>query len=166
MSIPGKTPFNWIPTGATTFAGRDGRGGIEGDSGFRLNHLERRGCGRPTLVIDCGHSQSLGSMRHRVKWFRESDHQVQIVLLVKLFLGRYQEPSQRVIWIEKYTDSVLRQTITMAPNANTKPITYSVTGGSLLLEFALLRLRPAVPGSGEHDIIVTEDDLAQMAEQL
>lgn len=62
--------------------------------------------------------------------------------------------------------SFLRHTIHMFPNANNNPVVYSIARGALLLEFAFLRLRLAVPAHGEHDMIITENELAEMAERI
>lgn len=183
MMDMGLGPLSWVHTGATTRSASNGGAG-EGDS-CMVPRLEVGGRGWPTLVIESGQSQSLASLQRKMSWwFKESHHEVQIVLLVKLSMNR------RQILIEKYTESVssqtgpvtgpshdallssdtpqpfLRQTIKIVPNSNTNTATYSVIGDALLLEFALLRLRPAVPGDGERDIIITEEYLAAWAVEV
>lgn len=185
MAYMGMGPERWVGHMATTQTpegGGSGDGGEEGDSSW-IPLPERDARDWPTLVIESGRSQSLRSLREKMMWwFRDSNHKVQIVLLVKLSM------TGRTIIIEKYTegvapqgapvtgparaalvssraklrgqlDPILRQSVEIVPNANTNPVTYSVTRGALSLEFALLRLRPAVPRHGEHDIVFTEDTL-------
>lgn len=176
MANMGRGPLDWVNTAASTRRHRRGGGGIEGDSTM-FSFPEREDGGGPTLVIESGRSQSLPRLRSKMEyWFDKSRHEVHIVLLVKLSLTR------REILIEKYTEGVspqggpvisngalkpfLRQSITIVPDANANPVTYSVSRGALILEFALLCLRPAVSRRGEHDIIVTEDTLAAYARRV
>ncbi|KAK7414098.1 hypothetical protein QQX98_007041 [Neonectria punicea] len=132
----------------------------------------QRGHGQawPTLVIESGHSQSLPEW-----WFGASDHQVKIVLLVKL------EQSTRSIIIEKYVEvpgqiqpgaaatqaaaqlePTCTQVITITDNQNPSNPLSHVTGGALQLEFDLLFLRQ--PGQGEGDIIVSIQRLQVLGE--
>ncbi|CAG9939192.1 unnamed protein product [Clonostachys rosea f. rosea IK726] len=173
--------LDWYQGGGATYKKR--HGGIssgEGDSTGRPVGPENRDW--PTLVIEAGYSQSLEALRREMQWwFSESNHQVKIVLLVKMYL-----PSRREIIIEKWRerlagrhsgtmtlraiggDSGLRpyldQTINIAraPDANpVLPESYRVTRGALRLEFADLFDRQ--PREGEGDVIIQVQDLRRIA---
>lgn len=159
-----------------------GSGGAgEGDSsGGPLP--QRGGTGDwPTLVIEAGYSQTLDDMRRVMRWwFGASNHQVKIVLLAKFDRGA------RSIILEKWVEGpartrpgatttraaaapepTRRQLITIAQVAGVSganrlnPLSYSVTGGPLRLEFDLLFLRQA--GQGEGDIIFSIQELQRYA---
>jgi hypothetical protein len=102
-------------------------------------------------------------------WFRESNHQVKIVLLSKFDRRRQMIILEK--WIEQPRASrpgatttrlaaqlagtlvpALQQTITIAQDP-ANPALFDVTRGALLLEFRLLFLRN--PGQGEGDIVVS-----------
>ena len=90
----------WTPLGARRYKGRDededswregDASGVPKDPTVMYNW--------PTLVIECGYSQSLPSLRNAMQWwFAESGREVQIVLLIKLY------PSTRTMLVEKYTE--------------------------------------------------------------
>ncbi|CAH0044151.1 unnamed protein product [Clonostachys solani] len=173
--------LNWLGGGGATYKQRHGgTSSGEGDSTGRPFEPEDRDW--PTLVIEAGYSQSLEALRREMKWwFSESNHQVKIVLLVKMHL-----PSRREITIEKWRERLsgrhsgtmtlraiggdsglrpyLHQTINIAraPDANpTLPESYRVTRGALRLEFADLFDRP--PREGEGDIIISVEGLRRIA---
>lgn len=159
------------------FKGKNLSGSGEGDSGC-IPTPPRRGDDWPTLVIEAGHSQSVTSLRRKMRWwFSESNHKVKIAILVKLFSG------SRHIRLEKYTEDVqqrpgamltrnativphLRQTITITPIANTNPVTYNVTRGALELEFDRLFLRLPDQNRREHDVTIDVDALKYIAEEI
>jgi hypothetical protein len=113
-------------------------------------------------------------------WFSASNHQVQIVLLVKF------ERARRTITVEKWEEAeappsgprpgatttrnaaalrpVLRQTITIAQDPTTNPVSYNVTSGSLVLGFRLLFLRD--PGPGEGDFVLSVQELEDYARRV
>ncbi|KAK0734113.1 hypothetical protein B0T26DRAFT_630926 [Lasiosphaeria miniovina] len=143
----------------------DGDGG-EGDStGGPKPERGNKGAW-PTLVIESGHSESLGESHNDMKWwFSTSDHQVKIVLLAKF------DDTRSIIILEKREEEAktclgatttrrfaaiqptLRQSITIAQNATTDPVSYNVTRGALKLSFRLLFLRN--PGPEEADFLFT-----------
>jgi hypothetical protein len=111
-------------------------------------------------------------------WFEASDHQVKIVLLVKLDSG-HQE-----ITIEKFVEEpaqartgatltrwasalqpVCRQRITINRDRSTSPPTYHTVRGALVLEFRLLFLRDPTPQEGG-DFIIGVRDLERFAERV
>lgn len=178
----GKMPTSWCSSQGTRFYGvSGGGGGKEGDSGY-IPYPERLEDDWPTLVIECGKSQSLRSLRQTMEWwFRESAHQVKIVLLIKLYERR------KIMLVEKYTESVSQRSDppttsgalavalrynTLRPflrhtnfaTRETNPVRYEVVRGDLLLEFFLLQDRPPVAGAGERqNVIIDERMLADCA---
>ncbi|CAK7216991.1 hypothetical protein SCUCBS95973_003000 [Sporothrix curviconia] len=79
---------DWKDTGATTFVsgllGNTSAG--EGDSGGRPKSTRPGGRSWPVLVVEAGWTQSVASLRCKKDfWFRQSDHQVKIVILAKAF---------------------------------------------------------------------------------
>lgn len=172
--------FEYVFAGATTYRGGGGNGGSgEGDSTFVPRVRMSAAIKWPTLVIESSLSQSLASLQKKMQWwFRESNHEVKIVLLANI------DRDSRTIHLEKYTTNVpqscsaatrtrsmpgfephLRQAITIVPRPSTSnPIQYDVDGGPLVVEFELLFLRPADPGLGEHDVELTARQLASAAE--
>ncbi|KIH89940.1 hypothetical protein SPBR_00801 [Sporothrix brasiliensis 5110] len=78
---------DWVGTHATTFRSALGNTSTgEGDSGGRPKSARRSNTEWPVLVMQVGWTQSLASLRCKKDfWFRQSDHQVKIVILVKAF---------------------------------------------------------------------------------
>jgi hypothetical protein len=132
----------------------------------------------PTLVVEAGVSESLAGLRNDMRWwFAASDHQVQIVLLVKF------EHTRRAIILEKWEEEpcstrpgatttrraatlqpVLRQTIVITQDTTTDPASYHVTRGALVLGFSLLFLRD--PGPGEGDFLLSVQELEHFAKHV
>ncbi|KAJ2990493.1 hypothetical protein NUW58_g2918 [Xylaria curta] len=141
---------SWRPIGSTTFRPQgDPRGdGGEGDSSGGPKPARNYKGAWPTLVIQAGDSESLGALQDDMRWwFSASDHQVNIVLLTK-----FDHPNQRII-IERWEEElqtregattirqsaanpastpVLQQSITITQNTATNPVSYHVTGVSVL----------------------------------
>ncbi|KAI1176068.1 hypothetical protein F4777DRAFT_597860 [Nemania sp. FL0916] len=160
---------SWAPIGSTIFRpqGHPSGDGGEGDSSGGPVPVRRAAW--PTLVVEAGVSESLGTLRDDMRWwFSASDHQVHIVLLTK-----FDRPNQRII-IERWEEElktrqgptatpqsafnpvltpVLRQSITITQNTATNPVLYHVTSGALVLSFRLLFLREPGPQEGDFVII-------------
>jgi len=110
-------------------------------------------------------------------WFSASNHQVKIVLLVKLYHAAQQQRIVLEKWAE-ITQRETRQTAGLRPHLSQSitiyeepaneaagtPAIYRVVGGALRLEFRLLFLRAPVQGEG--DIIVTVDQLQRYAARV
>ena len=169
----------WTPLGSATFRvshGHPGGDGGEGDSTGSPTP-ERNINDWPTLVIEAGVSQSLGELHNDMRWwFSMSDHKVKIVLLAKfdracsvIILEKWEEEAQ-VRQGATTTRSaatlrpILRQSITIAQNTTTNPISYNVTRGALVLSFRLLFLRN--PGPGEGDFVFSVQDLELYAARV
>ncbi|UPK98531.1 hypothetical protein LCI18_009466 [Fusarium solani-melongenae] len=153
--------FEWCPMGATTWRGRSNGDAGEGDSSS--GQISRPSPCWPTLVIEAGYSQSPESLRSDMKWwFSASDHQVNIVLLVKLDLSSediiietWQAAQGDTARLEPSHSQVI--TISRGPNADTDD---NVSGGPLRLDFALLFLR--APRQGEDDIVLPASALQRL----
>lgn len=171
--------------GTATFRvqGHPGGDGGEGDSTGGPK-LERQGLNDwPTLVIEAGDSESLDQLRLDMEWwFRESNHEVKIILLAKF------DHNQHEIRLEKWEEelqmrarpgatttrsvaamtaaggemtTVHRQTIVITQDATTNPPSYNVARGALVLSFRLLFLRTPRPGEG--DFVFSIPDLQEYA---
>lgn len=161
----------WSCEGATTHRaeGRPRGDGGEGDSTGRPALVSRRANRWPTLVIEAGSSRTLESLRIDMRWwFSASDHRVKIYLLVKI------EISEGLIIIEKYRESPVqlrpdavttRRGASLEPQLEQQirvtkaatgdvhdPMSYSVLGGPLRLEFNDLFLRSSQ--TGEEDVTI------------
>jgi hypothetical protein len=99
-------------------------------------------------------------------WFSASDHQVNIVLLIKLDLS-----SEDIIietWQAAQGDTASlepsrSQVITISRGLNTDTVD-NVPGGPLRLDFELLFLR--APRQGEGDIVLPVDVLRRLADTV
>lgn len=148
-----------------------GRKGKEGDSSGGPDP-ERVGPGKwPTLVIEAGDSETLAGLRDDMDWwFRHSNHQVKIVILVKL------ERREGTITIEKWTEQdqghpnlrsrpslvpQLRHTINVALLVDGGAYNINVTSAPLILEFDLLFLRASY--QGEHNVAIPDAEVRRMA---
>lgn len=171
--------LKWTAVGATTWE-IPNRSAAEGDSSGRPTEERPGGESWPTLVIEAGFSQSIGQLRGRMQWwFRQSQHQVKIVILVKM------QGHRQTILFEKYTErpatqrpgaTSTRAAATLQPNLDqsivvTRPPgvdvldaeSYIVTRGALRLEFNLLFLRE--PGPGERDVVLEVEELQGIAKE-
>lgn len=178
---------DWRPIGSTTLRAQGHPGGDGGEGDSTGGPEDQRGGRRdwPTLVIEAGHSETLGELRNDMKWwFSTSDHQVKIVLLAKFDHGQ-----NRIIlekWIEiqapprqgATTTRAVRlvpdrsQVITITRNPGItdtdpnrfEPMSYTVASGALRLEFDRLFLRR--PDQGEGDIVIGIQDLRVYAAKV
>ncbi|KAH6611347.1 dead deah box dna helicase [Trichoderma cornu-damae] len=135
--------------------------------------------------MECGHSQTILSLRAKARWwFEASNYDVKIVLLVKL------DGANESLLIEKWKTprppvrsgaTMTRVATTLQPQrvhavsvirnprisdthrdrfSNDR---YSVDGGPLRLEFRDLFLREPTPGSTEGDVVVDDGELRLLA---
>jgi hypothetical protein len=115
-------------------------------------------------------------------WFSASDHQVKIVLLVKIQLDHTENAG---LLIEKWEEEasvtgrpgatttrraaalrpVMRQSIRITQDATTDPESSTVTGGPLVLPFRLLFLRDSGPQEGG-DIVISVAELEHYARMV
>jgi len=115
-------------------------------------------------------------------WLSESNHQVMMVIIAKLF------PSQKEIVLEKYTEGhpnprpgtthtrayfavihkpVCRQQIRIKKNPGSNRTTFTVAPEEpLVLESELLFLHPANPVNGERDIRIEVSGLQKWAKNV
>jgi hypothetical protein len=170
--------------GATLFKVRNSS--KEGDSTYKPLSARPRETDWPTIVFECGYSESLNHLRCVVRWWlTKSRGDVKIVIIISI------KSNQSTLQIEKWELAPMtgRRPSTRAfPNPNnvprplipTKiteitiishtpigtpmPITgapFTITGAPLVLEFDKLFLRPAV--LPETDITFTVQDLSAWA---
>lgn len=164
--------YCWNTTGTATFYEEHGKTGSgEGDASGHPTQPGQNSSRRwPTLVIEAGYSQSLANLQEDMRWwFRESNHQVKIVLLVKMYPGPLRQiaiehwreepvnfPGAMTRTRAQQLESVRDQAITIIKNSATVndylPSSYSVTRGALELRFSDLFLR--VPRPGEGNIVI------------
>jgi hypothetical protein len=116
-------------------------------------------------------------------WFQTSNHEVKIVILVKLdrrqhhiLLEKWEEEVSRpqgAITRRRATtilqqnggfEQVKRQSITISRDEAVNTVSYNVTRGALVLGFQLLFLRD--PGPQEGDIVISIQDLQLYAERV
>lgn len=159
----GGTTYETSSAGALTSSG-------QGDS--ILKPLSRRPTGHewPTVVFEAGQSQNMAHLRQKGNWwFHASNHAVRIVILAKMHrqgsrivLEKWREmlqpprngaTSTRASSASPAHRPICLQTITITRAAGIsdtdprrfEPASYHVTGGSLVIEFEDLFLRPPVP---------------------
>ncbi|KAK4241082.1 hypothetical protein C8A03DRAFT_41481 [Achaetomium macrosporum] len=182
MRQQGKDPNrDFWPVGSGRFSvggNHPGRGAGEGDSaGKPLPELEWEDAW-PTLVIEAGYSMSLAQLRAIMRWwFSASDHQVKIVIVVKLLDNQQQIIVQK--WEEELPQApygmitrsqaavlqqqpALQQEITINRDSTTTPPSYQVTRGALILGFRQLFLQEPGPDNG--DIVISVEDLQGYAD--
>ncbi|EPE02812.1 dead deah box dna helicase [Ophiostoma piceae UAMH 11346] len=105
---------SWVPSGATRFPAGSSSGSTtslgEGDSGGQPIPEREGRSAWPTLVIEAGFTQSLASLRTKMRfWFATSNHDVKIVILAKAFP---QDSTQKRILIEQWQENeatIIRQ---------------------------------------------------------
>ncbi|KAF3770571.1 hypothetical protein M406DRAFT_247864 [Cryphonectria parasitica EP155] len=167
---------SWVPIHSTTLRERghpDGDGG-EGDSAGGPHPARNIAGAWPTLVIEAGVTESMAQLRLDMQWwFRASDHQVKIVIIIKLnrdnnqiILEKYQEtPTSARLGATTTRASIVQtngvlpepqQRINITRNVGTPP-SYHVARGALILSFRLLFLRD--PGPDEGDIVLGVPEL-------
>ncbi|KAK0703091.1 hypothetical protein B0T26DRAFT_815310 [Lasiosphaeria miniovina] len=161
---------SWRSIGLATRRVEQGHPGGDGGEGDPTGgpHPERGNKGAwPTLVIEAGHSESLGELHYDMRWwFSTSDHQVKIVLLAEydhtrsvIILEMWEGEAQTHGTIQQTAalQPILQQSIAIAQNTTTNPVSYNVTRGALIPSFRLLLIQD--PGPGEADFVFSVPDL-------
>lgn len=173
--------LNWYPMGSTTHRAQDRPNGDRGEGDSSGGPIERQSPPWPTLVIETGYSQTIEGLRRDMRWwFSASNHQVKIVLLVKLnsnpdqiIIEKWQEVASAPRQGATTTRAAARlepslfQLITIRRGLNTvhpDQASHIVSRGPLRLEFTLLFLREARQGEG--DVVVSDDDLQWLADGI
>jgi len=152
--------------GRTTFDGIIGQ--KEADSAF-IPPEYRRGASWPTIVFECGLSQSLERLRVDSCWWLENSSEVNIVLLFsiskadkRLHLEQWEivtTPNPRIT--RTYPDPL----ITTLTKINEIDIVDGVASGApLTFNFQKVFLRPPVQGEG--DIVFSAQDLERWAAHI
>jgi hypothetical protein len=172
------TPEEFFGLGSTRYRGRSCS--KEPDAAFRTGTIRTRPGDWPTLVIECGWSESLRKLRCDARWWlSNSGGEVKTVLL--LSIGR----RARTMIIEKWEDGPISgnrpntRSVTRAANTPNQPpqtptaiqvitidsTSNTVTGAPLTLEFRKIFLRQPVP-SQEQDFTFTSQDLSNWASSV
>ena len=155
--------------GTTTYQGKGNR--KQPDSAFQPQSLRPHITDWPTLVIECGVSQSLPDLTRDAHWWFENFRgKVQTVLLFSI------NRTKRKIHIQQWEmgeeeEANLQVTCLDPDSTGTRPkcirtidiVTADAAGASLQLSFEKLFLRKAEKGKGEEDIIFTTQDLERFA---
>jgi hypothetical protein len=170
MGVP---PDEFYFVGSTRLYGRNSS--KEGDSAYRPLSLRPHKADWPTIVFESGFSESLRHLRFDAGWWlKESRGEVKIVIIISI------KRAQSMIRIETWELAPMigrRLTLRSASNNLNNPppqiptriqeITIdpnTVTGAPLVLEFAKIFLRPAVPP--EIDITFTGQELSTWAARI
>ena len=169
----GISSFEFQSLGGTRFQGRSSS--KEADSAFKPDSLRPNEADWPTIVFEAGLSESLSRLRLDANWWlTESRGDVKTVIIISV------KPAKPILHIEKWelaspgprpntrAFSTLNnpppppqiptqiQVITIDPN--------TVIGAPLVLEFAKIFLRSAVPP--ESDITFTAQELLTLAAKI
>lgn len=180
LLLMGLPEFSLIPLGAARFQGI--RRNKEGDSTFKPS-TRNQDTDWPSIVFECGLSESLAMLRHDAKWWlTDSQDAVKIVVIISV------TRRAKTLQVEKWVDATAHRlttrahpdpsapvptaeaVITITGNASAPttgapqpapPSQYTVTGAPLLLELEKLLLRP--PVASESDVIFTEAALESWA---
>ncbi len=181
---------SWRRTAARRFPEIPSTGSSgEGDSGGQPLPARRRKGAWPTLVFESGYSQTLQSLRMKMRfWFTRSGHEVRIVLLAKAFPGSREKRILFEQWQERrraprsgatttrnahmveagclQTTSVVWALETPYAEAGEElrvdPASFNVSRGPLRLEFAHCFLREPI-GPQEHDFVIPDSELQTCA---
>lgn len=116
----------------------------------------------PTLVVECGWSESLNRLHLDAKWWLTHSHgDVGVVVLVGV--GRTEPEITIEIWIidpnSKSPRPVSSQAVTISRGQQNAFITF---GTPLVIEFEKIFLRPAISPQ-EHDITICQQELEFLA---
>ncbi|CAK7219352.1 hypothetical protein SCUCBS95973_003793 [Sporothrix curviconia] len=176
----------WAGTGATTMDPPNGSSGQADSAGFPRS--SRTSSGWPTLVIEAGFSQTLPSLRVKMRWwFSSSGHQVKVVIIVKIELANERVRMEK--WVEEIgrpgatstraatrlglvaLQPVCQQAIEIdwtgpqrlqhTPTQARTAHQFRVTGGPLVIRFSEIFLRQ--PTGQEGDITITDSQLQDLA---
>ncbi|PWW77935.1 hypothetical protein C7212DRAFT_276728 [Tuber magnatum] len=154
--------------GGTTYLGAESQ--KEADSAIRPTAFRPLETNWPTVVFECGVSESLPRLITDSNWWlANSAHDVKIVLLISV------NKPQRKIHLEQWEDLTVPNPHITRNNPN-PPRTWptkvneinidggTITGTPLRLPFAKIFLRPAGPGEG--DIVLSAQDLLDYSEDV
>ncbi|CAK7234941.1 hypothetical protein SCUCBS95973_009103 [Sporothrix curviconia] len=180
----------WTNIGSETFNALRGASG-EGDSPGGPRSRYRGGIQAwPTLVIEAGATKTMPSLRIKgMWWFTASDYHMKVVVLVKLFPAAYSIRIEK--WVAPVQPGQQRHgaTTTRASRAVRRPVLdqqllinwagpasfpqtpinnrvladFQVDGAPLILRFQELMEREPVTAAGECDILITEEELQDLA---
>lgn len=184
---------SWRRTSAGRFPNHPPTGSSgEGDAGGQPLPARRRKDAWPTLVIESGYSQTLPSLRMKMRrWFTLSGHEVKIVLLIKAFPRSREKRVMFEQWQERrlapprpgatgtrsqssngmsaeciQTINVVWALETPYEEASEEqkfdPASFNVTRGPLVLDFACCFLREPI-GPQEHDFVFPDWELQTCA---
>jgi len=166
--------------GSTTYQGIDNQTQKEADACFKPRLARNRKADWPTMVLECGVSQSPKRLKADAHWW--ADNSIGEVGIVLVFIVSETARTIRIQYWETHTvlnlhvtrtrpdptivTVTIENTIHIDANAITT-ITKKgevVTGGTLSLDFKRLFLRDPVQGGGEANIDLTEQDLRSFYE--
>ena len=181
---------SWRRTAARRYSGLSSTSSSgEGDSGGQPLPARRHKGAWPTLIFESGYSQTLESLRMKMRfWFAQSDHEVKIVLLAKAFPGSREKRILFEQWQERGTaprpgamttraarmiKPICLQTISVvwaletpydeaSEDERNEAASFNVTRGPLVLDFAYCFLREPV-GPQEHDFVISDWELQTCA---
>ncbi|CUS15709.1 unnamed protein product [Tuber aestivum] len=154
--------------GGTTYPGAASQ--KDADSAIRPTAFRPLETDWPTVVFECGVSESLQRLRTDSNWWlANSAHDVKIVLLISV------NKPQRTIHLEQWEDLTVPNPHITRNNFNplqirpTKVNEINIDGGTitgtpLRLPFAKIFLRPAGPGEG--DIVLSAQDLLDYSDDV
>ncbi|EPE03021.1 dead deah box dna helicase [Ophiostoma piceae UAMH 11346] len=183
----------WRPIGDTTFNTANGSSG-QGDSAGSPK-AGRNADDWPTLVVEAGFSQTLPSLRAKMRWwFAASHHRVKVVILIKMQL------TQETLHIEKWLEMVGRPGATATRSATRSAtraglaVLQPICNQAIDLEWTgprPIRQTPAqgrlphlfrvtggplviefadiflrAPAAGEHDIVISDQNLQLYASEI
>ncbi len=163
------TPFDLYGMGAVRMNGNNSS--KEADAAFKPIPIRSSGDSWPSIVLECGLSESLRHLRMNAHWwFTHSNGDVRIVLLFSVLSS-----SQELV-IEKWELIQASRPVTRASSSNpsfaivpacvkTVQITSTmITGAPLVLEFDKVFLRP--PTNAEEDFIFTTQEFREWADRF
>ena len=181
---------SWMPIGGTRYPGISTTGSSgEGDSGGLPWPARDVLTGWPTLVFESGYSQSLTSLRMKMRfWFALSNHDVKIVVLTKAFPDSREKRILIEQWQERGTpprpgatttrrsqilEPVCLQTINVvwalempydeaSLELRVSAESFNVARGPLTLDFAQCFLREPIEPI-EHDFVFPDEILSGCA---
>lgn len=183
----------WLPAGATTYSEPSGASGEGDSSGGPATRDDQPGEFWPTLVIETGLGLTLPSLREKARWwFAASSYRMKVVVLMKLIAAtsaieieqwvteskphRQGATNTRASRATTARTPVMRQQLTIkwagpSPLSETirdrrTPTNFCVTGAPLVLRFEDLLERPPVPAAGEHDVVISENELQLLANKI
>lgn len=153
-----------VPLGAAMFSGPAGQKEADSAFGPAFHHLKS---GWPTLLLECGVSESLACMQAEARWWLEnSGEAVKTVIVISV------SRPEKSLHLEKWelvampdpgvTPAYLSPSIVKLDKTHHVDIVGGVvTGGPLTIKFQDVMLRDPEPG--EDDVVFGIEDLANLA---